>query len=429
MPKKPSLDEILAKREGSIHSTDRGDAIVKAFKAPATWNPDARSARFVMSSQAEDRYGDIVVTEGIEVDNFLTNPVVLLFHASRSWPVGQWSDIEKMSRGRPPRLEGTATFVEEGLLPEADTAASLIAAGVLRACSIGFIPLDWESIKDEDGHWTWGIEWLKSELVECSIVSVPASPQALVKAAGDDPKVAQHLLQQALDDWRREAEDLGVSREAFVAAIREYDPAKTIVMIGADARAKEEPEEREVEETLTRAAADVALQKDIVPPEPGQREVVTLGIEVDEQEIQEAADQAVSQLGESILSSIAKIFRVKRKEPTSDDLMPRAIGTHKVLPPVKVPDFVKVGEAKDAAVAWPTAETCDPAEFAALPEEKQVEFREIAAKDGVEAADAALKAFLADKAPKPATEEQIAAAKALAAETRQRLEAKGLLAA
>lgn len=227
MIKKPSLDELLSKRQAGVVRGERGDMLTKAFRAPTSWDPNTKSARFVMSSQAPDRYLDVIVTEGIETLAFMQNPVGLIFHASRNWPVGQWSDVEKMLTNRPPRLEGTLTLdtadevaeVDEAL-QQARIAARKIANGTLRACSIGFMPIDWELIRDENDEWTGGFRFVESELVECSLVSVPAHPRALVKDAGGDPAILRRLLEQHLDEWRAELEEFGVGRADYEAALR-----------------------------------------------------------------------------------------------------------------------------------------------------------------------------------------------------------------
>lgn len=199
-PVKLSTDEMLEKRKSHVRSTDRGDAIVKAFRAPASWDKNARTARFVMSAQSPDRYGDIVVTEGLDTTEFEKNPVALLFHSSRSWPIGKWINLEKKLTGRPARLEGQLEFAPEGLIEEADKAAGLVAAGIMRACSIGFLPKDGELIRDDEGHFL-GYKYTQSELLECSAVPIPACPQALVKSAGGDLMLARELLEEVLDTY------------------------------------------------------------------------------------------------------------------------------------------------------------------------------------------------------------------------------------
>src|ERR1019366_4118503 len=108
--KKLSIDEILSKRQDQISPKD-GKTLVKAFTSPPSWNAANRTGRFVMSTEAPDRYKDVVVTDGANIDNFMQNPVALLFHARDEFPVGTWSNLEKMTPRRPPRLEADLNLI------------------------------------------------------------------------------------------------------------------------------------------------------------------------------------------------------------------------------------------------------------------------------------------------------------------------------
>src|SRR5438046_2021118 len=95
-----SADEAHSLRKEQLRRAD--DALVKSTSAPASWNAHQRSARFVMTSAAVDSFGDIIVTKGISLSRFEQNPVGLLFHQSRSWPIGQWRNIIKTLVSTPP---------------------------------------------------------------------------------------------------------------------------------------------------------------------------------------------------------------------------------------------------------------------------------------------------------------------------------------
>lgn len=222
--KRVSADEAHAKatekRKDILRDTTAGVSIMKAAKAPASWNPEARSARFVMTTQQLDRYGDIVVTAGGDMTEFLRNPVGLLFHNSRTWPVASWTNVEVLSRTRPPRMEGDFSLLPEGgPVKEVDECAWMIANGGIRACSIGFIP-DWDDIEliyDDDEGWLTGFQFNKWELTECSVCAVPANAGALVKSAHGDMNLAKELLEDVLDNWVKTPEGLLLSRADFEA--------------------------------------------------------------------------------------------------------------------------------------------------------------------------------------------------------------------
>lgn len=212
-----------------------------------------------MNAQTTDRYGDIVVTDGIQIDEFEKNPVGLLFHNARTWPVATWENLEKVLKGRPRRLEGDFVLLPPGgPVKEIDETEWMLANGGIRACSIGFTP-DWEEaemILDEDEKWTGGIRWVRTTLLECSICAVPASPQALVKAAGRDINLAKELLEDVLDNWVRTPEGLLLSRAKF-----EKEYKITVEKLVPPARPKDpnqlempvEPAEETIETFLAKA--------------------------------------------------------------------------------------------------------------------------------------------------------------------------------
>lgn len=229
MNKKISLDELLTKRQGHVKSTARGDAIVKAAsKAPGSWDSDNRTARFIMTTESIDRYGDIVVQSGGDLERFMKNPQALMFHNSRDWPIGTWSDVTKILSGRPKRTEGVLNFMEEGMDEDADRAARHVSAGTIRTISIGFIPLDWEWLTDQEGDFS-GIKFTAWELIEASLVPIPANPECLVKDAGGDMRIAKALIEEVLDTYSRTPEGLLIPR-------KEYEEAYSVVKVAEGTR-------------------------------------------------------------------------------------------------------------------------------------------------------------------------------------------------
>jgi phage head maturation protease len=88
--------------------------------------------------------------------------------------VGTWKNV-RVDSGK---LVGDLTLATTNL---ARMAKQLLDDGVLKAVSVGFRIIDWESRdpeNDPDGWKGWVIK--KAELLETSLVSVPAQPQALL---------------------------------------------------------------------------------------------------------------------------------------------------------------------------------------------------------------------------------------------------------
>jgi hypothetical protein len=192
-----------------------GRLLKVASTAPSTWNAGQRSARFVMTSEATDRYGDVVKMDGMDTTEFMKNPIAFFAHNSGSWPIGKWQGLQKYLHAAPPRMEGTLQLGPSGgPIEEVDQAAWSLEHGMLRAASVGFLP-DWsqtERALDAAGRWNGGLVFHATELIECSLVGVPANPGALAKGfygklAKDtrsiDRAVRQRLRQLEVDAIKR----------------------------------------------------------------------------------------------------------------------------------------------------------------------------------------------------------------------------------
>lgn len=126
--------------------------------------------KMIFSTDDPDRHNDIVKQEW-ELKWFKKNSVLLDSHNYHSidFILGK---VKKITQD--PTLSGEiefATITEKG-----QRAKDLVDGGFLNASSVGFIPLEF----DNEGN------ILKSELLEISLVSVPANPRALFeKAVGE----------------------------------------------------------------------------------------------------------------------------------------------------------------------------------------------------------------------------------------------------
>lgn len=133
---------------------------------------------FIMSTDDTDRMGDVVEIGGIDLKAFRKNPVALWQHDAES-PIGTWADVRKEGG----RLIGKLQLAAAKTSPLIDRLRQLIEQRVLRAVSIGFRALEIKPTGEG-----FGLRFLKSELVECSLVSIPANAAALrVKALAPHP--------------------------------------------------------------------------------------------------------------------------------------------------------------------------------------------------------------------------------------------------
>jgi HK97 family phage prohead protease len=130
---------------------------------------------FILSDETPDRMDDVIMADGWELAAFKKNPIALFAHNS-SWPIGKWSKLRVVDK----QLRGELELAPKGTSERIDELRALIAADILRAVSVGFRPMETKPRKESD----YGVFYTKAELVECSLVSVPANPNALAVAKG-----------------------------------------------------------------------------------------------------------------------------------------------------------------------------------------------------------------------------------------------------
>jgi HK97 family phage prohead protease len=137
-----------------------------------TTGKQAGSMTYILSDATVDRYGDIIDPNGWQLANFKRNPIALFGHQG-SFPIGTWKDI-RVENGK---LIAEFSPAQRGTSQRIDEIISLVEQDILRATSVGFQGLEVEPLDPKD---PWGGQrYIKQELLETSIVSVPANPAAL----------------------------------------------------------------------------------------------------------------------------------------------------------------------------------------------------------------------------------------------------------
>jgi phage head maturation protease len=142
---------------------------------PSSIDKENKTIDFIMTAEVADRDGDIVDIDTIQLDNFLLNPVVLPSHNNKEKVVGRVIEIKKEVVEGIKALIGKVQFAV-GLTTEADEYWNLYSEGFQNAVSIGFNSPRGEETKD-------GFRMFDSELLELSLVSIPANQLALAKSA------------------------------------------------------------------------------------------------------------------------------------------------------------------------------------------------------------------------------------------------------
>lgn len=130
---------------------------------------DVRDFEFVLSDATVDRYGDVIEASGWQLADFSRNPIALFNH-NPNHPIGRWVNV-RVEKGM---LKGQLVLADEGTSLDIDKVRKLVDQGVLKATSVGFKPIKREPLESGRGE-----RYLQQELLECSLVSVPANPNAL----------------------------------------------------------------------------------------------------------------------------------------------------------------------------------------------------------------------------------------------------------
>jgi HK97 family phage major capsid protein/HK97 family phage prohead protease len=132
---------------------------------------------FVLSDETLDSYGDVVEAAGWDLRRFKKNPIALFGHSS-GFPIGKWANVRVEGK----KLLGRLEFAVEGTSARIDELRRLVGQGILRAVSVGFRPIEYEPLDKNQPY--GGQRYTKQELMEASLVSVPANPSALQLAKG-----------------------------------------------------------------------------------------------------------------------------------------------------------------------------------------------------------------------------------------------------
>lgn len=192
-----SLDDGRAVLKGEIQAvqkgifTMKGEVVlpdnadfeqIKAFVESVKKNENFSDylLKYLISIPALDRRNDGVDQSGWQLQNFKKNNVVYLEHNTWSLPIGNGFNLAVTQQG----LEGQTRF--HGLTDTSKVIALLCMAGVMKAVSAGFIPLEWQDLPmTTENRALYGAKYnypdkirlyKKQELFEYSHCGIPANP-------------------------------------------------------------------------------------------------------------------------------------------------------------------------------------------------------------------------------------------------------------
>ena len=192
-------NEIQKRKNGSI-------MIKKNLLCERVKTEKEKSFTFVASADNVDRMGDVIDQKNWSLEAYRRNPIILFNHDSRSLPIGK----------------GAAEVVDGQLMidiefDESDNMAkrikSKVDGGFLNAVSVGFNPIEAYQRntlpKESKYYGESGMYFKSAELLEVSIVTIPANSQATASKSYDEnvldlfaQMVSKHILNVIEEDGK-----------------------------------------------------------------------------------------------------------------------------------------------------------------------------------------------------------------------------------
>lgn len=172
----------------------RKDALIDREEVEKDAAGELQQIAFIISDQSKDRYGDTVSADGWDFTAYNTNRVLLWAHDYGMPPVGEMGEPWKTVGNKIKAV--VDRWVPESLSPFAAAIEGMVRQGFLKTVSVGFRPAEY-SYNDD-----YSINYIKQELLEVSVVPVPANPNALVaaKSAGLWIPEIDRWIEQKLDE-------------------------------------------------------------------------------------------------------------------------------------------------------------------------------------------------------------------------------------
>jgi HK97 family phage prohead protease len=154
---------------------------------------------FIASDETVDRYNECIKQNGWQLDNFLSNPVVPDCHDYSSISKILGRDIlTKSQQVQDGRLCTRVLFSMDN--PMGVLAYKMSKGGFIKSQSVGFIPLEWTNGNDKDAP---DRTYTKCELLEKSLVVVPANPGATIGAALKSGALVKSDIQNVMDLFKQ----------------------------------------------------------------------------------------------------------------------------------------------------------------------------------------------------------------------------------
>jgi HK97 family phage prohead protease len=137
---------------------------------------------WTLSTYDLDRYGERIDPLGWDFKRYLQNPVIEWAHRYEIPAIGKIEGLTVDEKG----LHGAVIFNSKEIDPFGWAIGERVKAGVIRAGSVGFRPVEIEIPSAADSKDGTSLIFRKQELLEFSICNVPANPFALAKIINNE---------------------------------------------------------------------------------------------------------------------------------------------------------------------------------------------------------------------------------------------------
>lgn len=272
-----SLDELEQLGESEVSTIKAAETLqyrICSGEVRAAEDDGARVLSFIASDETPDRMGDIIRVKGWELGNYKKNPVILWGHDGSSLPIGKARRVTKGTKADgAPALLIEVEFAPADAHAFAETVYQLAKSGFLNAVSVGFLPVkvtrpETPEERMEMGLGPWGVVYEKAELLEVSVVSVPANPSALqngMRSLVERGLVPKQVADQFLDSFAVSPESYEARRKALSETFAELSERLAALPEGGSEGAEQSSEGQTGDSHASSAASDAGQSG---PPSP-----------------------------------------------------------------------------------------------------------------------------------------------------------------
>ena len=190
----------------------------------------------IASTNAIDRHGEIVDNNGWDLKSYKKNPVILWAHDHSEPAIGTAKKVWVDGEGKKAKL--MIQPVLHDVTEKARAIKALVENGIIKTLSVGFKPLESPD----------GVTFTKNELLEVSMVNVPANAEAMtlayksLKEAGFEEKTMKEIgipteVIDRIDQLEKDVEELRNQVKAKIVNPERKEVNQRLSMLKVIARA------------------------------------------------------------------------------------------------------------------------------------------------------------------------------------------------